>query len=289
MKRLSLICACMLCGLVAISFSVQDASAAENPEHPLIRPFPGSVIDYHSKYFNFGEYSFLVKDPKTNKTVKQKVQGKYWQLTYGLRDATGRNADKSHSILEYRENYKQAALEKGGTILYENGGYLTFTLPNDDGGKTWCEVHIWNYSQQDLRIIEVAGFKKSLKFGPAEMKAALDADGRVRLYGILFDLDQATLKAESVKQLQDVIELLKQNPGLKLEVQGHTDDQGADDYNLKLSRRRAETVVTYLGLFGIDAQRLVPEGYGESKPVAPNSNADGRAKNRRVELVKLGS
>ncbi|HOP39935.1 MAG TPA: OmpA family protein [Geobacteraceae bacterium] len=288
MKRFSVICSSILCGLVAISFPAQAAGAAKVKEHPLIRPFPGSVVDPHGKYFKFGEYGFLVKDPKTGKAIKKKVQGKFWQLTYGLRDATGRNADRSHSILEYRENYKQAALEKGGTILYEKEGYLTFTLPGEGGGKTWCEVHIWNYSQQDLRIIEEAGFKKSLTFGLAEMKAALDVDGRVRLYGILFDLDKATLKSESVKQLQDVVVLLKQNPGLKLEVQGHTDDQGADGYNLKLSRRRAETVVAYLGLFGIDSKRLVPKGYGESKPVAPNTSDDGRAKNRRVELVKLG-
>jgi len=71
-----------------------------------------------------------------------------------------------------------------------------------------------------------------------------------------------------------------------LEVQGHTDDQGAEDYNLKLSQRRAETVVVYLGLFGIDSRRPLPKGYGESKPVMPNATEEGRAKNRRVELVK---
>ncbi len=72
-----------------------------------------------------------------------------------------------------------------------------------------------------------------------------------------------------------------------LEVQGHTDDQGSDDYNLKLSERRAKTVVAYLGLFDIDtSSRLMPKGYGESKPVMPNNTEEGRAKNRRVELVK---
>ncbi|HOO39797.1 MAG TPA: OmpA family protein, partial [Deltaproteobacteria bacterium] len=90
----------------------------------------------------------------------------------------------------------------------------------------------------------------------------------------------------SVKQLQHVVTLMKDNPELILEVQGHTDDQGSDDYNMKLSQQRAETVVTYLELFGIDTGRLVPKGYGESKPVMPNTTEEGRAKNRRVELVK---
>ena len=140
---------------------------------------------------------------------------------------------------------------------------------------------------QDVNIIEVAGMKQTLKFGPAEMKAALDAKGRVQLHGILFDLDKATLQPESDKQLQDVVTLMKDNPDLKLEVQGHTDDQGSDEYNLDLSQRRAETVVGYLGLFGIDPGRLVPRGYGETAPVMPNTTEEGRAQNRRVELVKL--
>lgn len=270
--------------LLLILFAV-SVHAEEGKEHPLIRPFPGSKLVPGGEYLDFSEYAFRVKDPESNKVVKKTVQGKFWKLTYRLFDAQG-NWDGSHSVLEYRENYKQAALEKGGAILFEDQGNLTFTLPGDDGSTTWCEVHIWNKSQQDLRIIEEAGFEKSLTFGPAEMKAALDKEGRVQLYGIFFDLDKATLKEESVKQLQHVVTLMKNDPGLVLEVQGHTDDQGSDDYNLTLSQRRAETVVKYLELFGIDAGRLTPKGYGESKPVMPNTTEEGRAKNRRVELVK---
>jgi len=89
-----------------------------------------------------------------------------------------------------------------------------------------------------------------------------------------------------VFELQHLVTLLKDNPDLMLEVQGHTDDQGSDDYNLKLSQRRAETVVAYLALFDIDTSRLVPKGYGESKPVMPNTTEEARAKNKRVGLVK---
>lgn len=258
-------------------------------EHPMIRPFPGSVIDPNSVFKDFAEYTFMVTDTQTGKTVKTPVKGKFWKLTYRLRDATGKHNDKSHSVLEYRENYKQAALEHGGTILFEDQGHLTFTLPGDNGGKTWCEVQIWNYSQQDLRIIEEAEFKQSMTFGPTDMKTALDTDGRVQLHGILFDLDKATLQPESTKQLQQVVSLLKGNPDLKLEVQGHTDDQGPEDYNLKLSQKRAETVVAYLELFGIETGRLSPRGYGESRPIADNTTGENRAKNRRVELVKPDS
>jgi len=280
MKHIKIAFLCFFFIIFAVSVHAQ-----ETKEHPLIRPFPGSKVMPQGEYKDFAEYSFWITDQQTKKAVKKAVKGKFWKLTYRLYDANGK-LDGSHSILEYRENYKQAALEKDGEILYENQGYLTFTLPGDDGSTTWCEVHVWNKSQQDIRVIEEAGFKKSLTFGPAEMKAALDKDGRVQLYGILFDVDKATLKEESVKQLQHVVTLMKDNPELILEVQGHTDDQGSDDYNMKLSQQRAETVVTYLELFGIDTGRLVPKGYGESKPVMPNTTEEGRAKNRRVELVK---
>ncbi len=261
-------------------------AAGDCKEHPLIRPWPGSELETNCKFNNFNEYTFRVMDEKSGKSTKETVRGKFWSLNYILYDAN-RKWDASHSVLEYRENYKQAALEKGGTILYEEQGYLTFTLPGDDGSTTWCEVHLWNKSMQDLRIIEVAGMKKSMTFGPTEMKAALDAEGRVQLHDILFDLDRATLQPKSTRQLQDVVTLLKDQPDLKLEVQGHTDDQGEDEYNLDLSQRRAEAVVAYLGLFGIDTGRLVPKGFGESKPVMENTTEEGRAKNRRVELVKM--
>ncbi len=272
----------ILWGLGPCPLQAQDAS--ECVEHPMIRPFPGSELRSDCDYKEFDEYAFWITnaDGRREQTT---VRGKHWELHYTLFDAQGK-WDKSHSILEYRENYKRAAMEKGGTILYENQGYLTFTLPGDDGSTTWCEVHIWNDSNQNLNIIEVAPMVQQMTFGPAEMKAALDAEGRVALRGILFDLDKDTLQPESMEQLGHVVTLLKNYPDLVLEVQGHTDDQGDEAYNLDLSRRRAATVVTYLGLFGIDPARLTAAGYGESQPVASNATEEGRAQNRRVELVK---
>ena len=181
---------------------------------------------------------------------------------------------------------KSEALAHGGEIKDENGNILVFTLPNEDGGTTWVRLELANGSQQYLCIIEEAGLVKQLKFGPAEMKDALDKDGRISLHGILFDLDKCTLKQKSNKQLQDVLVLLKDNPDLRLEVQGHTDDQGSDDYNMALSQQRSEAVVRYLELFGIESSRLTPKGYGESKPVETNATEEGRAQNRRVELVR---
>ncbi|MDD3619066.1 MAG: OmpA family protein [Desulfobulbaceae bacterium] len=270
-----------------VMFAV-SAYAQAIKEHPLIRPFPGSVLaENMSKYNKFDAYEFYHFNEGTKQREKKTIKGEYWRLLYEVRTSSGDRV-KTISKLEFFENYKVAAEEKGGRVVYEDVGQMVLTIPRDDGGVTWLRVSgNAGLGQQDLIIVDEEPFKKSLTFGPAEMKAALDADGRIQLYDILFDLDKATLQPESTKQLQHVVTLLKDNPDLMLEVQGHTDDQGSDDYNLKLSQRRAETVVTYLGLFDIDSSRLVSKGYGESKPVMPNTTEEGRAKNRRVELVKL--
>ncbi len=88
--------------------------------------------------------------------------------------------------------------------------------------------------------------------------------------------------------LQKVLALLKSRPDLKLEVQGHTDNVGSDDYNLKLSDARAASVAAWLVSKGITADRLTAQGYGMRQPIADNGSDEGRAKNRRVELRKQG-
>ncbi|MBJ6981165.1 OmpA family protein [Luteimonas sp. MC1572] len=113
----------------------------------------------------------------------------------------------------------------------------------------------------------------------------------IDLKGVNFDFDKATLRPDAVSILNEAIEILKRYPQLKVEVAGHTDSKGTDAYNQSLSERRATTVYDYLTSNGIDSGRLVgPNGYGESRPIAPNTNDDGsdnpegRARNRRTEL-----
>jgi outer membrane protein OmpA-like peptidoglycan-associated protein len=190
--------------------------------------------------------------------------------------------------LEFFENYRTAAAEKGGRVVYEDNGQMVFTIPKDDGGTTWCKLTVTaNLGQQYLVIVDEKGLQQSMTFGPRELKDALDKDGKVLLYGILFDVDKDSLKTESVEQLMHIVTLMRTYPDLYLEVQGHTDNQGSDAYNLTLSQKRAVTVCTFLRLFGIDPKMLVPKGYGEAMPVASNDTKEGRAKNRRVELVKI--
>jgi outer membrane protein OmpA-like peptidoglycan-associated protein len=107
---------------------------------------------------------------------------------------------------------------------------------------------------------------------------------RIRLDNIFFDFDKATLKAESQAEIDKVTDLLTDYPLLRIEIEAHTDDQGSDAYNLKLSEDRAKAVVDALVKEKIDVERLAWKGYGETKPLAPNTTEEGRAKNRRVEF-----
>ena len=113
----------------------------------------------------------------------------------------------------------------------------------------------------------------------------------IDLKGVNFDFDKSVLRPDAVEILNEAVEILKRYPELKVEVAGHTDSIGTDEYNQKLSERRAQAVYDFLTTNGIDSSRLVgPVGYGESRPIAPNTNEDGsdnpegRAKNRRTEL-----
>jgi outer membrane protein OmpA-like peptidoglycan-associated protein len=145
------------------------------------------------------------------------------------------------------------------------------------------------YTQENeiqLTVIEEKAFEASMKPPEASaLKAALDKDGRVALY-VNFDFAKSTLKPDAAPVIAQVLKLLKDNPALKLAIEGHTDNVGGHDYNAKLSQARAGAMVSALVAQGIAAERLKSGGFGPDKPIADNATSEGRAKNRRVELVK---
>lgn len=124
--------------------------------------------------------------------------------------------------------------------------------------------------------------------GLPDTRNKLLTTGKVISYGITFDVNSDRLKPESYGSLQEFAALLKENPDLKILIVGHTDSDGDDTHNLELSKRRADTVKrTLTEEFGIDANRMKSEGKGESEPIDQNSTATGKAKNRRVEFLKM--
>lgn len=115
----------------------------------------------------------------------------------------------------------------------------------------------------------------------------IDLGETIRLNNIFFEYDKADLKSESESELNRLIKFLKDNPTVQIEISGHTDDQGSDEYNKNLSQKRVNSVVAYLTSKGIEKERLKGVGYGESKPISENTSEEGRAKNRRVEFTIL--
>lgn len=112
-------------------------------------------------------------------------------------------------------------------------------------------------------------------------------DSKIITHGINFDVNKATIKPESMGTLNMIMRIMNDNPDLRFEVGGHTDADGANDYNLKLSQQRAEAVKDELIKMGVPATRITAKGYGETKPIADNNTPDGKANNRRVEFVKF--
>jgi outer membrane protein OmpA-like peptidoglycan-associated protein len=126
---------------------------------------------------------------------------------------------------------------------------------------------------------DLSPFVKDIYMQPIEVGMT------VRLKNIYFDFDKTTLKKESFVELNKVVDFLKRNNTVEIEIGGHTDDKGSDDYNASLSQGRSQAVVDYLISQGVEDFRLTAHGYGESKPIDSNGSEEGRANNRRVEFT----
>lgn len=134
-------------------------------------------------------------------------------------------------------------------------------------------------SQLFIKNIRVAA-------GGADPYKTLMTDGKIIARGINFDVAKSTIKPESYGALNNIITIMKEHPELKFEIGGHTDSDGDDTGNLKLSQERADAVKAKLVSMGIDATKLTTKGYGETKPIGDNTSFEGKATNRRVEFVK---
>jgi len=148
-------------------------------------------------------------------------------------------------------------------------------------------VHVNNSGElYSLTIVEEQAMKQEVTFTADSLAAALTASGSVAIRDILFDTGKATIQPSSAPTLALIAEMLQANPETVLEIQGHTDNVGTPASNVALSRDRATAVKAALVKAGIAGERLSTKGLGDTQPVADNSTEDGRARNRRVELVK---
>jgi outer membrane protein OmpA-like peptidoglycan-associated protein len=209
------------------------------------------------------------------------VEGEYWRINY-YPQAT---ATSKPSDLQILRNYENAIKQQGGTVLAAEKGRETFRLAKN-GKEVWIQVSAEFTGKYGLIIVEKQAMAQDVVANADAMKAGLAESGHVEVPGIFFDFGKAEVKPESEGALKEVAKLLQASPGLKVWVVGHTDYVGSAETNLTLSAARAASVVRYLtGILGVDPKRLGSFGAGPYAPFGANNTEEGRAKNRRVELV----
>jgi OOP family OmpA-OmpF porin len=306
-----------------ISHGVFAEDVAGSSDHPMVSRYDGSSINDYD-FREFDEYEILLGkvvhapgEPDNSKAESsENLEGKVTKISYYL--------PEDRSTLEVFRNYEDALKAAGFEILFtcinkDCGGrdfnhkvveykhgfgdnyydqrFLAAKFPRDEGD-VYVSLYIVknttgggpdrNHIYTQVDVIEIAPMQEAMVTVDADaMAEEIFETGSVSIYGILFDFDKADIKPESAATIKEIAALLNNNPDLKLFIVGHTDNKGSLDYNMNLSQNRAEAVVGVLvSEHGIESARVTPKGLGFLAPVASNKSEEGRAKNRRVELVE---
>ncbi len=263
--------------LSAAGVFAQQPDAKGCKDHPL---FPTRMPEYRisdCKVEAFGVYEFFV-----TKGPKIPVEGKFTFIAYTY---TGERTAEPSGLAVVR-NYENAIKKIGGTILQSDPQRWVNGKIVKDGQETWFQAEKGN-GKIWLRIVEKKEMEQTIVADAAAFDNDIRSTGHAAVYGIYFDTGKSTIKPESAHAIEEIAKLLKGDPGLKVHVVGHTDNVGSRDANIKLSQERGEAVLQALVRdHGIATARLSSYGCGPFAPVASNDTEEGRAKNRRVELVK---
>ncbi|MEN3045921.1 MAG: OmpA family protein [Candidatus Hydrothermales bacterium] len=282
-------------------------------DHPLISRFPGSRIAiYEVREF---ERLYLLAGPVPSSADKD-VESAKKELFEGKVTFIMYHCPKERSTYEVFKNYEHALKKGDFEIIYIGKGekikgireflskynkifravYQTENKPSEffhiSAKKKNIGVSITVLEGWDYNPVVFLGIaeRKEMEIGlirAEEIREEIMKKGHVAIYGIYFDFDKADIKPESEPALREIAKFLKENPEIKVYIVGHTDNVGKLEYNMDLSRRRAQSVVEELvKKYGISRDRLKAFGVGPLCPVASNDTEEGRTKNRRVEIVK---
>jgi outer membrane protein OmpA-like peptidoglycan-associated protein len=275
MKKLILLFMTAITTLLPVN-AQDDAEKSKDPV--LFTRMPGFYI-YRYDDIQFDSFEFIVGQDKS-----QAVEGHSLFIVYWLKDDV-----QQPGALQIVRNYTNAIKKIGGQVIYEweDGGSKNAVMKLvKDGKETWAYVYAAG-NTYNINIIEKEAMTQDVVADASSMAKNINETGKVAVYGIYFDTGKSSLKPESAPTLQEIAKLLKSDPSLKLYVVGHTDNTGVFEANIKLSIDRANAVVDVLvSQHGVNAARLKAWGNGPTAPVAANNTEEGKALNRRVELVK---
>lgn len=263
-----------LFSILSVGLGVAFAEDAPNClDHPLVSRMNSFFIsECENQEFGEEEMYYGVDQSRM-------VEGKRTLIGYEINEGA-----PAVSELQIRRNYINAMTKLGGKLMYEDKFHAYLKLAKG-GSETWVHVRVYDgAASYALAIIEVQAIKQEVT--ASDMLKNLNDKGFVALY-INFDVDKAAIKPESQPVIDQIIALLKENEDLKVSIEGHTDNTGTAQRNKILSEQRAQSVVNAVMKGGIAKERLSSKGWGQEKPIAGNETEEGRAKNRRVEIVKL--
>ena len=312
----------MSLGVVLVAAFAQAADIKGSKDHLLLPRYDGSEIIRY-KQETFTDYKLVTapvrdhggKDRNPNSVTP--LEGKFTQISYKM--------PEGRAALEVFRNYEQAIKKAGFETLFTCereacGGrnfslaiagdplYMLFGDQQADQcyiaarfkrteGDVYASLYVIMHRSGGgplkdralalLEITEVKPMETRMKVVESTaMQRDIAVQGHVAVHGILFDFDKDTMRADSKPQLDEIAKFLKAQPELKVLIVGHTDSKGALDYNRDLSHRRARSIVEAMARdYNIAASRLTPLGVGMAAPMATNRTEEGRALNRRVELV----
>ncbi len=277
------ISAFIIVGLLVSGAFTGTGAEQDVKDTPFFTGMPGYRIVEGSDQ-EFGDYRFF------NGKKCNTIEGKKYFRAYTLKEGA-----KQSSELQISRNYSNSVKSMRGAVMFEgecsgadcaeNCGYrMMIGKVTKGGNELWVEVVPFNAGNDYyLTLVVKEAMKQDVTAN--DMFEALNRDGHIALY-INFDTGKSSIKSESRPIIDQIAEMMKANPDLKISVEGHTDNVGNQKSNKALSLERAKAVVLAITAQGINARRLSTSGHGQDKPIADNKTEEGRAKNRRVELVK---
>lgn len=282
-RRLRRLAPLALATLSLVAAAGEDVAGAI--DHPMLTRWPEAYITDYAK--NYGAEEFLVAGTPGVEPERRRIEGDRTAIRYFYGDPA-----TQPSPLQLIRNFQRAVEAIGGAVVYER-------LPQDaDGGETtlnveangrdlWVKVvpDIFSAPARSYQLFVVERAPLTQVASANKLWDELDSNGFATLY-INFDTGRYELKEEGVQAVREIVKLLQDAPSLALSIEGHTDNVGDAAANKVLSENRARSVMNAVVAGGIDPGRLGAVGYGQEAPIADNRTEAGRAKNRRVELVK---
>jgi len=274
MYRRTLIGVLLLVFAVSFTDAQEEVDVKGSADHPLFTRMPGYFIsDYYAKEFD--QYDSYMTGAEST------WEGKFTLLYYTIK--TGATQP---SMVQVARNYENAVKKIGGKVVVSEGRVMEGKIEKN-GGVTYVHAEAFNDGRNyTVVIVEKQAMRQDVVADAASLRASLASTGKVVVEGIYFEADKAVVKPESTPAIEEIVKLLKQDPKLALYVVGHTANVGTLESGLKLSNDRADAIVKILIGKGIAATRLKAVGVGPYCPAASNRTEEGKAKNRRVELVE---